>query len=72
LVFFTVQSHIAADRIVRNRCHLKGTGITILDVLSAREQQLHDSHLPRFEEAIAKGERAQFTRGHLKINGEWV
>ena len=71
-IFFTVQSHIAADRIVRNRCHLKESGITILDVLSARDQQRHDALVPLFEDAIAKGQRAQFTRGNLKIDGQWV
>ena len=71
-IFFRVRSHFKADQVVRRRCCLKGTGFTIFDVFSAREEQQHSTLMPRFYEAVAEGKRAQFSRHRLKIDGQWV
>jgi len=71
-IFFRVQTHESADKVVRNRCRLKGTGFTIFDVLSPREEQQHSTLMPRFKEAVAEGKRAQFSRHRLKVDGQWV
>jgi hypothetical protein len=71
-IFFRMIGHCSADRVVRTRCRLKGTGFTIFDVLSSWEEQQHTSLKPLFEEAVAAGKRAQFSRHRLKIDGKWV
>ena len=42
-IFFRVTDYTAADWIVRERCCLKGSGITILDALSPREAAQHSA-----------------------------
>jgi hypothetical protein len=69
---FRVEDTLAAYWVVRQRCCLKGTGITILDVLTSREATQHSALRPRYDAALAAGLRAQFTRGRLKVDGEWV
>ena len=71
-IFFQVADHTAAYDIVHSRYRLKGTGITIFEVLSEREEQQHSALMPRFLEAVAKGQKAQFYRHRLKIDGKWV
>jgi hypothetical protein len=71
-IFFRMQDHCSADWLVRDRCRLKGTGFTIFDVLSSWEEQQHTSLRPLFKEAVAAGQRAQFSRHRLKIDGKWV
>jgi hypothetical protein len=71
-IFFRVEDTLAAYWVVRQRCCLKGTGITILDVLTSREATQHSALRPRYDAALAAGLRAQFTRGRLKVDGEWV
>lgn len=71
-IYFRVVDYTAADNLVRARCCLRGSGITILDVLSSKEAAQHRALQPRYNTAIADGQRAQFTRGRLKIDGQWV
>lgn len=71
-IFFRVTDYAAADWIVRERCCLKGSGITILDVLSSTEAAQHSTLQSCYDKAIAAGQRAQFTRGRLKVDGKWV
>lgn len=71
-LIFTCNSLQSADSIVRHRCRFKGTGITIFDILSAAEDQHHAALQPRYDAAVAAGQRAQFCRGSLKIDGKWV
>lgn len=71
-IFFRMSDHSAADNIVRQRCCLKGTGISIMEVLSPEEATQHAALWPQYEKAIAAGKRAQFCRSRLKIDGVWV
>jgi len=71
-IIFSVHCHSYADAVVRNRCKLKGSGLIIFDVLSATEGKHHSDLVPRFQEAKAAGQRAQFVRGRLKVDGKWV
>jgi hypothetical protein len=72
LVFFKVADHVSAYDIVHKRSALKGTGISIFEVLSDREDQLYQVLVPRFWEAMEKGQKPQFYRHRLKIDGKWV
>ena len=72
LVFFKVADHVSAYDIVHKRSALKGTGISIFEVLSDREDQLYQVLVPRFWEAMDKGQKPQFYRHRLKIDGKWV
>ena len=71
-VIFKVADHRSAYDIVYQRSVLKDSGISILDVLSEREEQQHRALVPRFHEAREKGLKAQFYRHRLKIEGKWV
>ena len=71
-IFFQVYDHSAAYDVVFKRYKLKGTGITIFDVLSASGEKQHAALMPRYLEALAQGQRAQFYRHRLKIDGKWV
>jgi hypothetical protein len=71
-VYFKVENHTSAYDMVHKRSALKGTGISIFEVLSKREEQLYQALIPRFREAKEKGQKAQFYRHRLKIDGEWV
>jgi hypothetical protein len=71
--FITVASLCEAADIVLNRCQLKGTQYTLLDVLTEVEQAAHDLLWQSFVEARAQpGCRAQFNRARLYINGKEV
>jgi hypothetical protein len=71
-VYFRVADHSSAYDITHQRFKLKGTGISIFEVLSEREEQLYRALVPRFREAMDKGQKAQFYRHRLKIDGKWV
>ena len=71
-IFLRVYSHLDADKMVRRRSGLRGSGISVLDVLSPPEAAQHAALQPRYDAAIVEGKRAQFTRSRLKIDGKWV
>ena len=71
-VYITVRDHAVAEAIVSSRRALKGTGFTVFDVLSAKEQQLHDQLWPLFLEARASGLKAQFKRARLYVDSKQV
>jgi hypothetical protein len=58
--------------IVQYRHSLKGTGITVYDVLSPEEQLRHQALWPRFLEARKEGKKAQFHRARLVVDGATV
>jgi predicted kinase len=71
--FITVGSLCEAADIVHDRCQLKGTQYTLLDVLTVVEQAAHDLLWPRFIEARAQpGHKAQFNRARLFVDGKEV
>ena len=67
-IWFTVNSMEAAERVVENRCDLKGTCSTVYDVLSPEERQQHTRLWPHFLAAQADGKKAQFTRARLYVD----
>ena len=71
-ILFTVNWKFQADAIVEERHLLKGTGITIYDVLSPEEQERHRALWPRFLEARRQGKKAQFNRARLVVDGNRV
>jgi hypothetical protein len=71
-VYLTVATLEEADLLVRCRCHLRGTGISIMDVLSPVERRLHQQLWPLFLEARSAGSRAQFQRARLMVDGRQV
>jgi hypothetical protein len=54
-IVFSVGSSDQADAIVRSRCGLKGSGCTIFEVLSDREQAAHALLWPVYEAALVAG-----------------
>lgn len=68
-IFFSVGSLAAADALVRARCALKGSGYVLMEVLSPEEQREHRQLWPLFLAARAKGQRAQFSRARLVVDG---
>lgn len=71
-ILFSVMDKDDAKALVKERHRLKGTGITIYDVLSPTEQERHDALWPSFLEARRKGKKAQFNRAQLRVDGERV
>jgi hypothetical protein len=71
-ILFGVTDKLEADVITEERHLLKGTGITIYDVLSPEEQECHDVLWTHFLEARRKGKKAQFNRAVLRVDGERV
>ena len=57
-----------AENLVRGRCRLKGSGITLFDVLTAEERRIHQRLLPRYHREVAAGSTAQFHRARLFVN----
>ena len=70
-ILFSVDEY-EASWVVSDRHLLKGTGITIYDVLSPEEQERHDALWPHFLKAQREGKKAQFNRAVLKVDGERV
>jgi hypothetical protein len=68
-VFFLVETLEQADAVVRHRSGLKGSSFTMFDVLSPEERQLHTRLWPRFLAAVAQGQKAQFQRARLFVDG---
>jgi hypothetical protein len=71
-VYITVATLEEADLLVRLRCHLRGSGISVFDVLSPVERRLHQQLWPLFLEAKSTGAQAQFQRARLMVNGQQV
>ena len=67
-VFFTLGSLEAADELVRRRSALKGSGASIQDFLTPEELKIKRALWPRFMEARARGQRAQFHRAKLVVS----
>ena len=67
-VFFTLGSLEAADELVGRRSALKGSGISLQDFLTPEEQKIKRALWPRFMEAKASGQRAQFQRARLVVS----
>jgi hypothetical protein len=67
-IWFTVNSMEAAERVVENRCDLKGTCSTVYDVLSPKERQQHARLWPHFLAAQAAGKKAKFNRARLYVD----
>jgi hypothetical protein len=68
-VYLTVSTLEQAEVLVHYRSLLKGTGVTVFDVLSPMERKLHRQLWPRFLEAVAAGKKAQFNRAKLTVDG---
>jgi hypothetical protein len=71
-ILFVVGSADQADAIVSARCRLKGSGCTIFEVLSDREQAQHALLWPVYEAALADGQKPQFRRARLIVDGVHV
>ena len=67
-VFFTLGSLEAADELVGLRSALKGSGASIQDFLTPEELKIKRALWPRFIEAKARGQRAQFHRARLVVS----
>ncbi|KAG1653344.1 hypothetical protein FOA52_008467 [Chlamydomonas sp. UWO 241] len=67
-ILFTVGSADVADA-VRSRCGLKGSGSSIFEALSDRERAQHKALWPAYEAARASGQKAQFRRARLFVDG---
>ena len=67
-VFFTLGSLEAADALVGLRSALKGSGASIQDFLTPEELKIKCALWPRFIEARARGQRAQFHRARLVVS----
>ena len=67
-VFFTLDSLEAADELVGCRSALKGSGVSIQDFLTPEELKIKRALWPRFVEAKARGQRAQFHRARLVVS----
>ncbi|KAG1666956.1 hypothetical protein FOA52_004239 [Chlamydomonas sp. UWO 241] len=68
-ILFTVGSADVADAVVRSRCGLKGSGSSIFEALSDRERAQHKALWPAYEAARAAGQKAQFRRARLFVDG---
>ena len=66
-VFFTLSSLEAANELVGSRCALKGSSISVQDCLTPEELKIKRALWPRFIEAKARGQRAQFHRARLVL-----
>ena len=71
-VYFTVANLEQADNLVRLRCKLRGSGISVFDVLSPGERRLHQQLWPLFLAARSAGSKAQFQRARLMVDGKRV
>ena len=71
-VYITVTTSDAAEALVSSRHALRGTDFAVFDVLSPKEQQLHDQLWPLFLAARASGQRVQFKRARLFVDGKQV
>jgi hypothetical protein len=72
-IHFTAKTQELADELVRERHALKGKpGYGLFDVLSPNEKKAHAALWPLFKAARARGQRAQFNRARLKIDGKEV
>jgi hypothetical protein len=68
--FVVVATSKEATSLVNHRCQLKGTGISLLDVLTKDEQRDHALLWPRFKKEQAKqGVTVQFNRARLYVGG---
>ena len=68
-ILFTVDTLKDARKVIRERHLLKGSGISIHDVLSPDEQLRHDALWPRFLREQRLGKKAQFNRAELRVDG---
>ncbi|KAG1659758.1 hypothetical protein FOA52_004413 [Chlamydomonas sp. UWO 241] len=68
-ILFTVGSADVADAVVRSRCGQKGSGSSIFEALSDRERAQHKALWPAYEAARAAGQKAQFRRARLFVDG---
>ena len=68
LVGVTLGSLEAADELVGCRSALKGSGVSIQDFLTPEELKIKRALWPRFVEAKARGQRAQFHRARLVVS----
>ena len=71
-VYITVNHSDAAEALVSSRHALRGTAFAVFDVLSPKEQQLHDQLWPLFLAARASGQKAQFKRARLFVDDKQV
>ena len=71
-ILFTVTDLEAARAVIRERHLLKGSGISIHDVLSPDEQLRHDALWPRFLREQRLGKKVQFNRAELRVDGVLV
>ena len=71
-VYITVEKLEQAEALVRFRCRLKNSGITVFDVLSPAERKLHQQLWPLFLAARARGQKAQFQRARLMVDSVQV
>jgi hypothetical protein len=71
-VYITVTTSDAAEALVSSRHALRGTDFAVFDVLSPKEQQLHDQLWPLFLAARASGQKAQFKRARLYVDDKQV
>jgi hypothetical protein len=68
-ILFTVGTADVADAVVRSRCGLKGSGSCIFEALSNSERAQHKALWPAFEAARSAGQKAQFRRARLFVDG---
>lgn len=72
-ILFSVETQEEADALVRARREFKGRpGFGIFDVLSPEEEKAHAALWPQFLAARARGQKAQFNRARLKIDGKVI
>ena len=68
-IYLILPTFEMAAELVSFRHLLKGSGITLFDVLSAEERKLHRKLWPSYLAALAAGKKAQFSRACLKVDG---
>ena len=71
-VYFRVATLAQAALLVRRRCALRGEADCLLEVLMSVERAYHRRLWPTYEEAVDRGEKAQFVRSRLYVGGKEV
>ena len=67
-VFFSVDTLQQATLLVGKRSLLKGSGVTLYEVLSPQERAQHARLMPQFLAARQAGQRVQFSRAQLFVD----
>ena len=71
-IYFRVATLAQAALLVRRRCALRGAADCLLEVLTSVERAYHRRLWPAYDEAVERGEEAQFVRSRLYVGGKEV